>query len=95
MHIQYTGSGYEGGAHDNYGFSERIFDLKNNKKLELKDITSTPKAKLEAMLMKNIDNINSGTMDGDGSVKTQKCYWWKRFQLQTTSILMTKSVFPL
>lgn len=72
MHIQYTGSGYEGGAHDNYGFSERIFDLKNNKKLELKDITSTPKAKLEAMLMKNIDNINSGTMDGDGSVKNSE-----------------------
>ncbi|REC62123.1 DUF3298 domain-containing protein [Chryseobacterium pennae] len=72
LHIQYTGSGYEGGAHDNYGFSERIFDLKNNKKLELKDITSTPKAKLEAMLMKNIDNINSGTMDGDGSVKNSE-----------------------
>lgn len=72
VHIQYTGSGYEGGAHDNYGFSERIFDLKNNKKLELKDITSTPKAKLEEMLMKNINNINSGTMDGDGSVKNSE-----------------------
>ncbi|SDI22167.1 RsiV family protein [Chryseobacterium jejuense] len=72
MHIQYTGSGYEGGAHDNYGFSERIFDLKNNKKLELKDITSTPKAKLEEMLMKNINNINSGTMDDDGSVKNSE-----------------------
>ncbi|WP_250253201.1 RsiV family protein [Chryseobacterium sp. Marseille-Q3244] len=72
VHIQYTGSGYEGGAHDNYGFSERVFDLKNNKKLELKDITSTPKSKLEAMLMKNIDNINSGTMDGDGSVKNSE-----------------------
>lgn len=72
LHIQYTGSGYEGGAHDNYGFSERIFDLKNNKKLELKDITSTPKAKLEAMLMKNINNINSGAMDGDGSVKNSE-----------------------
>ncbi|MDM1553364.1 MULTISPECIES: RsiV family protein [Chryseobacterium] len=72
LHIQYTGSGYEGGAHDNYGFSERIFDLKNNKKLELKDITSTPKSKLEAILMKNIDNINSGTMDGDGTVKNSE-----------------------
>lgn len=72
LHIQYMGSGYEGGAHDNYGFSERIFDLKNNKKLELKDITSTPKAKLEALLMKNINNINSGTMDGDGSVKNSE-----------------------
>ncbi|WP_433628712.1 RsiV family protein [Chryseobacterium cucumeris] len=72
MHIQYLGSGYEGGAHDNYGFSERVFDLKNNKKLELKDITSMPKNKIEAILMKNIDKINSGTMDGDGEVKNSE-----------------------
>lgn len=72
MHIQYTGSGYEGGAHDNYGFSERIFDLKNSKRLELKDITSMPKDKIEAILMRNIDKINSGTMDGDGEVKNSE-----------------------
>ncbi len=72
MHIQYTGSGYEGGAHDNYGFSERIFDLKNSKRLELKDITSMPKSKIEAILMKNINTINSGTMDGDGAVKNSE-----------------------
>lgn len=72
MHIQYLGSGYEGGAHDNYGFSERVFDLKNNKKLELKDITSMPKNKIEAILMKNIDKMNSGTMDGDGEVKNSE-----------------------
>ncbi|PRB04399.1 DUF3298 domain-containing protein [Chryseobacterium sp. MYb7] len=72
MHIQYTGSGYEGGAHDNYGFSERVFDLKNNKKVELKDITSMPKNMIEAILMKNIDKINSGTMDGDGEVKNSE-----------------------
>ncbi|UKB78109.1 RsiV family protein [Chryseobacterium sp. MEBOG07] len=72
MHIQYVGSGYEGGAHDNYGFSERVFDLKNSKKLELKDITSMPKNKIEAILMKNIDKINSGTMDGEGGVKNSE-----------------------
>lgn len=72
MHIQYTGSGYEGGAHDNYGFSERVFDLKNSKRLELKDITSMPKNKIEAILMKNINKINSGTMDGDGEVKNSE-----------------------
>lgn len=72
MHIQYVGSGYEGGAHDNYGFSERVFDLKNKRKLELKDITSMPKNKIEAILMKNIDKINSGTMDGDGEVKNSE-----------------------
>lgn len=72
MHIQYVGSGYSGGAHDNYGFSERVFDLKNNKKLELKDITSMPKSKIEEMLMKNIDKINSGTTDADGEVKNSE-----------------------
>ncbi|WP_126654266.1 RsiV family protein [Chryseobacterium aureum] len=72
MHIQYVGSGYEGGAHDNYGFSERVFDLKNSRKLELKDITSMPENKIEAILMKNIDKMNSGTMDGDGEVKNSE-----------------------
>lgn len=69
MHIQYVGSSYEGGAHDNYGFSERVFDLKNNRKLELKDITSMPKAKLEALLMKNLNTVKSGTTDSGGDVK--------------------------
>ncbi|KFF01879.1 RsiV family protein [Chryseobacterium luteum] len=72
MHIGYAWSSYEGGAHDNYGFSERIFDLKNNKKLELKDITSMPKAKLEAILMKNINKINSGTTDSKGNVNNSE-----------------------
>jgi len=68
MHIQYIWGSYAGGAHDNYGFSERVFDLKNNKKVELKDVTSMPKNKLEALLMKNINKINSGTTDQDGTV---------------------------
>ncbi|NML70887.1 DUF3298 domain-containing protein [Chryseobacterium sp. RP-3-3] len=72
MHIEYVQSAYEGGAHDNYGFSERVFDLKNNKKLELKDITSMPKAKLEAMLMKNINKVSSGTTDSEGEVKNSE-----------------------
>jgi hypothetical protein len=72
MHIQYIWSSYEGGAHDNYGYSERIFDLKNNKKLELKDVTSMPKSKLEALLMKNINKVKSGTTDADGEVKNSE-----------------------
>jgi len=69
LQIEYTYSSYEGGAHGNYGFSERVFDLKNNKKLTLKDITTMPKARLEALLMKNINNIPSGTTDSQGAVK--------------------------
>ncbi|MEG0926014.1 RsiV family protein [Chryseobacterium sp.] len=72
MHIQYTGSAYIGGAHDEYGFSERVFDLKKNRKLELKDITSMPKNKLEAMLMKNLDKIKSGATDENGDVKNSE-----------------------
>ncbi|WP_223607477.1 RsiV family protein [Chryseobacterium sp. OSA05B] len=69
MHIGYVWSSYEGGAHDNFGFSERVFDLKNNRKLELKDVTSMPKAKLEALLMKNLNKVKSGTTDAEGEVK--------------------------
>lgn len=69
MHIGYVWSSYEGGAHDNYGFSERVFDLKNNRKLELKDVTSMPKAKLETLLMKNLNKVKSGTTDAEGEVK--------------------------
>lgn len=72
MHIEYTWGSYEGGAHDNYGFSERVFDLKNNRKVELKDITSLPKAKLESILMKNINKINSGTTDSEGKVNNSE-----------------------
>lgn len=69
LQIEYMFSSYEGGAHGNYGFSERVFDLKNNKKLTLKDITSMPKARLEALLLKNINTIPSGTTDSQGAVK--------------------------
>ncbi|NML56504.1 RsiV family protein [Chryseobacterium cheonjiense] len=72
IHIQYIWGSYEGGAHDNYGFSERVFDLKNNKKLQLKDITTMPKTKIEAMLLKNINKINSGTTDNSGAVNNSE-----------------------
>jgi hypothetical protein len=72
LHIEYVWGSYEGGAHDNYGFSERVFDLKNNKKVELKDITSVSESKLEGLLMKNINKINSGTTDGNGKVNNSE-----------------------
>lgn len=72
LHIGYVWGSYEGGAHDNYGFSERVFDLKNNKKVELKDITSMPATSLETLLMKNINKINSGTTDNKGQVNNSE-----------------------
>ncbi|WP_267405473.1 MULTISPECIES: RsiV family protein [unclassified Chryseobacterium] len=68
LHIRYYGGSYSGGAHDNYAYMERVFDLKNSKKLELKDITSMPLAKIEELLKKNINKINSGTTDEKGEV---------------------------
>lgn len=72
VHIQYIWGSYEGGAHDNYGFSERVFDVKNGKKLQLKDITSMSTSKIEAMLLKNINKINSGTTDNTGAVNNSE-----------------------
>lgn len=72
MHIQYIWGSYEGGAHDNYGYNERVFDLKNNKKIELKDITSMPKNKLEGLLKQNINKINTGTTDENGKVNNSE-----------------------
>ncbi|RZJ48909.1 MAG: DUF3298 domain-containing protein [Chryseobacterium sp.] len=69
LQIEYMYSSYEGGAHGNYGFVERVFDLKNKKRVFLKEITTMPKARLEALLMKNINNIPSGTTDSQGAVK--------------------------
>lgn len=69
LQIEYLHTSYQGGAHGNYSFDARVFDLKNNKKLDLKDITTMPKARLEELLMKNIDKLPSGTTDSDGPVK--------------------------
>ncbi|MCY0968102.1 DUF3298 and DUF4163 domain-containing protein [Chryseobacterium wangxinyae] len=72
LQIEYMYSSYEGGAHGNYGFAERVFDLKNKKRVLLKDITTMPKARLEALLTKNINNIPSGTTDSQGAVKNSE-----------------------
>jgi len=69
LSIEYTWASYMGGAHDNYGFMEKVFDLNSKKQLVLSDITSMPKSKLEKLLMKNIDKIPTGTENGEGSVK--------------------------
>ncbi|OCK51126.1 hypothetical protein BA768_17900 [Chryseobacterium sp. CBo1] len=72
LQIEYLYTSYEGGAHGNYSFNTRVFDLKNNKKLDLKDITTMPKGRLEELLMKNINKIPSGTTDSDGAVNNSE-----------------------
>lgn len=72
LQIEYLFTSYEGGAHGNYSFAARVFDLKNNKKLDLKDITTMPQARLSELLMKNIDKLPSGTTDSDGAVNNSE-----------------------
>ncbi|AQX05639.1 RsiV family protein [Elizabethkingia meningoseptica] len=72
LSVEYTWSSYMGGAHDNYGFMEKVFDLKNKKQLVLSDITTMPKNKLEELLMKNVDKIPSGAMEGEKSIKNSE-----------------------
>lgn len=72
LQIEYLFTSYEGGAHGNYSFAARVFDLKNNKKLDLKDITTMPQARLSELLMKNIDKLPSGTTDSDGVVNNSE-----------------------
>lgn len=72
LQIEYLFTSYEGGAHGNYSFATRVFDLKNNKKLDLKDVTTMPQARLSELLMKNIDKLPSGTTDSDGAVNNSE-----------------------
>jgi len=72
LHIRYSASAYMGGAHDNYYFSERVFDLKNRKRLLLSDITSLDESSLSKILMNNIDKIPGGTKDNEGSVANKE-----------------------
>ncbi|KQT18399.1 hypothetical protein ASG31_06660 [Chryseobacterium sp. Leaf404] len=69
LQLEYLTSAYEGGAHDNYWFSNRVFDLKNKRKLLLSDITTMPDVKISEILKKNMDKMHSGTTDSHGEVK--------------------------
>ena len=51
--IQYTGDGYTGGAHGYYYENYKVFDLKNNKSIQLADIVSTESSIWQKILMDN------------------------------------------
>ena len=52
--IQYSGDGYTGGAHGYYYENYKVFDLKNNKNVQLSDIVSDTKSSLwRQILMDN------------------------------------------
>lgn len=50
MTVQYTGDGYTGGAHGYYYENYNVFDLKNNKSVQLSDVVSNT----DSSLWKNI-----------------------------------------
>lgn len=68
LHIRYSGASYMGGAHGNYYFSERVFDLQNNRRLLLSDITTMPAEELSVLLRKNIDKNPGNASDDKGRI---------------------------
>ena len=72
LQIQYFQNVYDGGAHGNYQFSHRIFDLKANKNLSINEITTMPKPRLEALLKQNIDKIPSRAKNSQGHIKNSE-----------------------
>ena len=55
LHIQYQINSYMGGAHGNYGYREKVFDLDNNKRLVLSDITTISKDELSKLLFEHLN----------------------------------------
>jgi len=55
LHIQYYESMFVGGICNYYNYSEKVFDLNDNKKLQLRDITSISKDRLSEILNVNIE----------------------------------------
>lgn len=72
LQLEYFVASYMGGAHGNYGFFNRVFDLQNKKTVVLSDITTMSEDKLSALLMQNIDTKTSAATDQDGEVKNSE-----------------------
>ena len=54
MTVQYTGDGYTGGAHGYYYENYKVFDIKNNKSVQLSDVVSNTDSSLwQKILMDN------------------------------------------
>ncbi len=68
LQLEYFQSLYSGGAHENYSFIDRVYDLKNNRTLVLNDITTIDASKLSAILRKNIDLRPGNASDDKGSI---------------------------
>ncbi|GAA5090613.1 hypothetical protein GCM10023210_16960 [Chryseobacterium ginsengisoli] len=55
LYIQYYNNQFEGGEKDQYHYQERVFDLRNNKKLKLSDIVSLSKEEISKLLKTNLE----------------------------------------
>ncbi|MEI7489414.1 MAG: RsiV family protein, partial [Chryseobacterium sp.] len=79
LHIQYYESLFVGGVCNYYTYSEKVFDLNNNKKLKLKDITSIPGDRLSEILSNNID-------------KTTMMQQMKKYDVEEYNALLAKRI---
>ncbi|WP_306621386.1 DUF3298 domain-containing protein [Chryseobacterium ginsenosidimutans] len=56
LYIQYYDNQFEGGMKDQYRYQEKVFDLTNDKKVQLSDIISISKEDLSQLLKTNLEN---------------------------------------
>ncbi|WP_162143842.1 RsiV family protein [Chryseobacterium daeguense] len=66
LHMEYSMESNNGGPYSNEVFQDKVFDLKNDKKVELSDITSLAKTDIEKLLKQNAAKI---TFKNEGSEK--------------------------
>jgi hypothetical protein len=69
LHIQYSKKSINGKTLGTIDFIDKVFDIKNNTKLQLSDITSISKEKLSQILQKNFDKNEKKIKFSDLTVK--------------------------
>ncbi|WP_027378381.1 RsiV family protein [Chryseobacterium daeguense] len=69
LHIQYYKKETEGKTRGTADYTEKVFDIQNNKKVELTDITTASKEKLSTILQENFDKNDKKIKFADLTVK--------------------------
>lgn len=72
LHLQFYNSLDFGNFKHTYFYKEKVFDLQNEKKMVLNDITKMPISRLENLLLKNIDQLTNKSKDMAGDLKNSE-----------------------
>lgn len=97
LHIQYSINSYMGGAHGNYAYNERVFDLENNKQLQLSDITTIDKESLSLLLRENLDSTKKSmqTIDNSEMLLVEKIPVTNNFYFDNNNIYFHYSPYEI